>query len=123
MERLCFTKKECKQLIENELFGIFNDQEHSTNLTELIQRSKIYFDSEIIIFNYFISKLLEQYLKQDESKCFKIIEYLGEVHGKMYITLEEFNSDFINNLMTRSMPTTDSTLEEDLLEIRNSYYG
>jgi hypothetical protein len=123
MERYCITKKQCKQLLDNELFGIFDETEDDVNLIAMIERARIYYDSEIVVFNYFMSKLLEQYLKHDPSKCGQIIEFLKVLPNNMYLTLEEFDRDFIDNLMTKSMPSSVNSLEDDLLEAINSYYG
>ncbi|MEQ8520486.1 MAG: hypothetical protein RLN79_06940 [Cytophagales bacterium] len=123
MDKFCLTKRQCKQLLDNELFGILDESEDDPDLIAIIERARDYYEIEIVVFNYFISKLLEQYQKKDASKCNKVIEYISEIDKKMFATLEEFDSKFIDLMMTRSMPSKLNTLEEDLLEIRNSFHG
>jgi len=121
MERYCITKKQCKQLLDNEIFKK-NNSEDDQDFNAIVERSKVYFDSEIVVFNYFISKLLEQFLKRDSSKCEEIINFLNVLNQNMFLTFEEFDHEFIDKLMTMSMPSNLNSLEEDLLEVRNSYY-
>ena len=123
MERYCITKKQCNQLLNNELFNIISESEDDPNLVAWIDRSRSYFDSEIIVFNYFMSQILEHYLKSDPIKCTRIVDFLKGLPNEMFLTFEEFDYVFIDNLMTKSMPSAFNSLEDDLLSVRNSYYG
>ena len=84
LDHLIFSKK-----IDNELCYLFDDS--------------LAYSKEIIGLNYFLSKIVEVYLKK-EIDCQFIIESVYSFQEKMFFSIDEMNEDFIDNLFKNSYP-------------------
>jgi hypothetical protein len=87
------------------------------DLLNMIELSESYND-ELVIFNYFVSKLLDSaqlhYSPTDN------LEKLYEYENKILLHLDEFNEKFISNLLTHE-PNNSVSLDDDLINIYCKY--
>ncbi len=116
--RLCLSKESYFQMIQCEFFGIDYDEEFA-DLKGWIEQSKDYYDIELVGFNYFLSKNLEIYVKKGID-CDKLLAFVYSFNEKLIFTIQEFDYQFIENLMNQ-MPDANNTLDEDLIKSIEMY--
>ena len=120
LSRHFLSKEELMQIIENKYFGKNYSIEYQY-LQEIVDNASTYWDVEFIGFNYFLSKILERYLKKGEN-CNNIIDFIYKLDEALLYSRQEFDSDFIQMLMIKCKPSAANSLEEDLLQAIILFY-
>jgi hypothetical protein len=100
----CLSKTEYLQIIFWELFSENIDGDFDMeNLKLLIEDSSTYWDKKIIGLNYFLSILTEQLIKKDKFDI-GVFEKIYNLKNKMYFEIEEFDYEFIQDLILNKEP-------------------
>lgn len=85
-------------------------------LQSIVDNAK-YWDFEIIIISYLLSKNFEIRKKRNKENSEQIIDELFNFQNTMYVTFQEFDYDFIN-FMYSNIRQNEYSLEEELLNIQ-----
>lgn len=108
----CLSKSEYLQIISWELYSEDIDGDFDKeNLKLLIEDSSTYWDKKIIGLNYFLSILIEQLIKQGKFEAI-LFDKIYNLKNKMYFNIEEFDYDFIEDLILNKEPLHTKKLGE-----------
>lgn len=100
----CLSKTEYLQIIYWELFSEDIDENFDMeNLKLLIEDSSTYWDKQIIGLNYFLSILSEQLIKKGKFET-RLFDKIYNLKDKMYFNVEEFDYEFIEDLILNKEP-------------------
>lgn len=90
----------------------------SGHLQKLIESAENWHD-EILSSNYFLSKIFERRLKRGV-KCKKVLKDYYLLPNKLFFNIEEFNSSFIDLLLSHELDPNLS-LEDVLITMQKNY--
>lgn len=93
---------------------------HNTEIDEEIktqvESAKDWHD-QLICLSYFLSIILER-KKEDGEDCQKVIDEIYKLPEALFLSIQEFNSDFVRYMLSHTRNNSLS-LEEDLVLLQN----
>lgn len=116
MEKSYLNREQYKELLINE----FEEEKIDDRvLAALIEVAKTYWDIEIVGNNYFLSKILEQFMKQGIDCRVVIDKVYDTIPNDLFFSVEELDAKFVQSLFQNQISSGD--LENDILEaLKNS---
>lgn len=110
----CLSKKELNEILEH--FIEKKDLDHILHL-RLINAQN--WQEELGVLNYLFSQLIIRKVKKKDDD-YSFIDFLYNLPSKIYLSIEEFNWQFIQFMMKNKRDKS-ITLEEELLGIQNKW--
>lgn len=94
MESICLPREDYKDFLSHLLK---NKALRNEELVYYIERAKIYFDYNIVGSNYYLSIIIEQFLKNEEVDV-SFLDAVYALREEMFFSIEEHDYEFINDL-------------------------
>lgn len=116
MNYYCLNRWEYFHLIEKWKYNK-DLPESFDHIIDILEEAK-YFNTLIIGFNYFLSKILEVYQKRDID-CKPILEEIFALENTIYFECEEFDITFIN-LLIQNLPNCTNSAYKEFTSALNS---
>ena len=109
----CMNREELKQFLD---FKISCQLIDNNELTHWITAADSWQD-ELSCLIYLFAQIIDR-KNQEEKPCQELIEFLYQLHEQMYLTIQEFDSEFIDNML-RHIRNINLSLEEELVKLQD----
>lgn len=110
--KYCLSKNELLNFIDH----IINKTEINEETRTQVESAKNWHD-QLICLSYFLSIILER-KKQDGEDCQKIIDEIYQQPEELFLSIQEFDSDFVHYII-RHTRNRSLSLEDDLILLQN----
>lgn len=109
----CMNREELKQFLD---FKISCQPIDNNELVHWITEADCWQD-ELSCLIYLFAQIIDR-KNQEEKPCQKLIEFLYQLPEQMYLTIQEFDSEFIDNML-RHIRDNSLSLEEELVKFQD----
>lgn len=100
MDSYCLKRKDYKDFLSHLINGTSLENEF---LSEIIERAQIFYECNVVGSNYYLSIIIEQLMK-DNGRISDFLDSVYNLRNELYFSIEEHNSDFINDLYENHYP-------------------
>jgi len=108
----CLNKQQMTDFLD---FIVFNKNMIDEELDIIVDGARIWQD-ELICFSYLFSMILEKKTKEGFD-CHRYIDEIYKLPEELFLSIQEFDSDFIRYMMG-NMRNDSLSLEEDLVQLQ-----
>lgn len=112
----CFNKEAISLLLSHKVDKLKIEEEELLSIIELSEG----WNCSIFLVNYLLSKIIERRIING-SLSKTLLDDIYSLNNGMNIHIHEFDSDFVDFLLTQPRPSINGTLEEALLSVLEDY--